>query len=80
MPTVKISALIPEPGTTQAQELPPEAEDIHLDEEKKAAIIGAMKNVRLDYVPTWATRISERELNSQIDALADARKLQRGDP
>lgn len=52
----------------------PMPEDIQLDREKKAAIVGAMKNVRLDYVPPWATKISEADFSKQVNDLAEARK------
>lgn len=53
------------------------SEEIHLDDEKKAAIMGAMKNVRINYIPAWATRLSDKDLDAQVDALAAARKHQR---
>lgn len=65
------------PGEARSKELQQaqlSPEDIQLDQEKKAAIIGAMKNIKLEYVPDWATRISETDFSSQVEVLAAARK------
>ena len=36
------------------------AVDLDLDEEKRRAIMGAMKNINLEYTPDWAALVPEQ--------------------
>lgn len=47
--------------------------DIQIDQEKKAAILGAMKNIQLDYIPPWALRISGNDFEKQVQAVVRER-------
>ena len=66
-------------ANTTAHQEEPSQEGIQLNLEKKAAIIGAMKNVKLEYVPPWATRISEADFSTQVGVLAAARRQSEAD-
>lgn len=47
----------------------PEANPIAIDEEKQAAILGAMKNFSLEYAPQWAARLSDQQLVQTVDQM-----------
>ena len=36
------------------------AVDLDLDEDKRRAIMGAMKNIRMEYTPEWAALVPEQ--------------------
>lgn len=36
------------------------AVDLDLDEDKRRAIMGAMKNIKLEYTPEWAALVPEQ--------------------
>jgi hypothetical protein len=56
-------------GAAQAREEP--GSDIRIDQERKAAILGAMKNIQLDYIPPWAVKISENEFEKEVKAAVE---------
>jgi hypothetical protein len=53
-------------GLARTQEGPDS--DIEIDQEKKAAILGAMKNIQLNYIPPWALRITENDFEKEVKA------------
>ena len=56
-------------GDAAAAELSP-ANPITLDEEQRAAILGAMKDVSLEYKPQWAVQLSDQQWNQTVGAFA----------
>lgn len=53
------------------------ADDFDISEELRAAILGAMKGVTVEYRPAWAGDVSEDEWRSNIQGLLERRRRQR---
>lgn len=62
---------------TSAQAKSGSDSDIQIDQERKAAILGAMKNIQLDYIPAWALRISENEFEKEVKAVVAKKGTER---
>lgn len=56
------------PGSSEDQVAP--ADEITIDDEKRTAILGAMKNIKLDYMPSWAVHLSQRDWDNTVAHIA----------